>query len=104
MLDEMNDFRLTPTGTLKINAARVAARIFLMPLLVGFTREYPDIKVELTTDDSLVDIVQQGFDAGVRLSGIVEKYDQRGDWPTSEIMCSSNARVLCKIWQTPPSS
>lgn len=73
MLDEMNDFRLTPTGTLKINAARVAARIFLMPLLVGFTREYPDIKVELTTDDSLVDIVQQGFDAGVRLSGIVEK-------------------------------
>ncbi|BBU09788.1 hypothetical protein BE1S17E07_27270 [Escherichia coli] len=35
MLDEMNDFRLTPTGTLKINAARVAARIFLMPLLVG---------------------------------------------------------------------
>ncbi|CTV99681.1 DNA-binding transcriptional regulator [Escherichia coli] len=28
MLDEMNDFRLTPTGTLKINAARVAARIF----------------------------------------------------------------------------
>lgn len=34
MLDEMNDFRLTPTGTLKINAARVAARIFLMPLLV----------------------------------------------------------------------
>ena len=73
MLDEMNDFRLTPTGTLKINAARVAARIFLMPLLVGFTREYPDIKVELTTDDTLVDIVQQGFDAGVRLSGIVEK-------------------------------
>ena len=73
MLDEMNDFRLTPTGTLKINAARVAARIFLMSLLVGFTREYPDIKVELTTDDSLVDIVQQGFDAGVRLSGIVEK-------------------------------
>ncbi|EOJ9357593.1 LysR substrate-binding domain-containing protein, partial [Shigella flexneri] len=73
MLDEMNDFRLTPTGTLKINAARVAARIFLMPLLVGFTREYPDIKVELTTDDSLIDIVQQGFDAGVRLSGIVEK-------------------------------
>ena len=73
MLDEMNDFRLTPTGTLKINAARVAARIFLMPLLVGFTREYPDIKVELTTDDSLVDIVQQGFDAGVRLSCIVEK-------------------------------
>lgn len=57
MLDEMNDFCLTLTGTLKINAAWVAARIFLMFLLVGFTREYFDIKVELTTDDFFVDIV-----------------------------------------------
>ncbi|TMQ79039.1 LysR family transcriptional regulator, partial [Escherichia coli] len=73
MLDECNYFRLTPTGTLQIIAAWEAERIFLMPLLVGFTREYPYIKVELTTDDSLVDIVQQGFDAGVRLLGIVEK-------------------------------
>lgn len=73
MLDEVNNFRLTPIGTLKINAARLAARLFLMPLLVDFTRVYPDIKVEITTDDTLVDIVQQGFDAGIRLSGIVEQ-------------------------------
>ena len=50
----------------------------------------PDIKVELTTDDSLVDIVQQGFDAGVRLSCIVEK-DMISVRIASEIMCS-NAR------------
>lgn len=104
MLDEMNDFRLTPTGTLKINAARVAARIFLMSLLVGFTREYPDIKVELTTDDSLVDIVNRALTLAFDLVASSKRYDQRGDRPASEIMCSSNARVLCKIWQTPPSS
>ncbi|UGS41194.1 LysR family transcriptional regulator [Pseudocitrobacter corydidari] len=73
MLDEVNNFRVAPIGTLKINAARLAARIFLMPLLVQFTRQYPDIKIEVTADDTLVDIVKQGFDAGIRLSSIVEK-------------------------------
>lgn len=73
MLDEMNCFRDTPMGTLKINAARQATRLFLMPLVAGFVRLYPDLKVEITTDDSLANIVQQEFDAGVRLSAIVEK-------------------------------
>ncbi|MBK5074148.1 LysR family transcriptional regulator [Budviciaceae bacterium CWB-B4] len=73
MLDEVNCFRDTPMGTLKINAARQATRLFLMPLVTGFVRQYPDLKVEITTDDSLTNIVQQEFDAGVRLSAIVEK-------------------------------
>lgn len=73
MLDEVNNFRDTPSGTLRFNAARTAARLFLMPLLVGFTRRYPDLKVEVSADDQLVDIVGQGFDAGIRLSAIVEQ-------------------------------
>lgn len=39
----------------------------------GFSRQYPDIKVEITTDDKLADIVGEAFDAGVRPSAIVEK-------------------------------
>lgn len=73
MLDEVNCFRDTPMGTLKINAARLASRLVLMPLVAGFSHEYPDIKVEITTDDKLVDIVQQEFDAGIRLNTTVEK-------------------------------
>jgi DNA-binding transcriptional LysR family regulator len=73
MLDEVNSFRDSPMGTLKINAARLAARLFLMPLVTGFTRQYPDLKVEVTTDDFLVDIVEGQFDAGIRLGAIVEK-------------------------------
>ncbi|NLS54528.1 LysR family transcriptional regulator [Hafnia alvei] len=73
MLDEVNCFRDLPMGTLKINAARVAAKLFLIPLVVGFSRQYPDIKVEITTDDKLADIVGEAFDAGVRPSAIVEK-------------------------------
>lgn len=73
MLDEVNCFRDTPMGTLKINASRLSSRLFLMPLVAGFTRQFPDIKVEITTDDRLVDIVKDGFDAGVRLRATVEK-------------------------------
>lgn len=57
MLDEMNDFRLISIGTFKINVVRVVVRIFLMFLLVGFIREYFDIKVEFIIDDFFVDIV-----------------------------------------------
>lgn len=73
MLDEVNHFRDTPTGTLCINAARIATRLFLMPLLADFSRLYPEIRVEVTASDLLVDIVSQGYDAGIRLTAIVEK-------------------------------
>jgi DNA-binding transcriptional LysR family regulator len=72
-LDEINSFRASPMGTLKINSASLPARLFLMPSIVGFAKTYPDIKVELTTDDKLIDIVKDGFDAGVRLHRTVEK-------------------------------
>lgn len=42
-------------------------------MIAGFSCQYPDIKVEITTDDKLVDIVQQSFDAGIRLDTTVEK-------------------------------
>ncbi|QGH62956.1 LysR family transcriptional regulator [Serratia proteamaculans] len=73
ILDEMNCFRDAPMGTLKINTSRLASRLFLLPIIAGFSRKYPDIKVEITTDDKLIDIVQQEFDAGIRLNNRVEK-------------------------------
>lgn len=72
VLDEVNCFRDTPMGTLKLNTASLFSRLVLIPIVAGFTQQYPDIKVEITTDDRLIDIVQQEFDAGIRLSNIVE--------------------------------
>jgi DNA-binding transcriptional LysR family regulator len=72
MLDEVNSFRTTPMGTLKINTSPLFSRLVLMPLVAGFVRQYPDIKVEVSTDDKLVDIVKQNFDAGIRLSTALE--------------------------------
>ena len=45
----------------------------LQPLLAGFLKAYPDIQIELTNDEGYVDIVERGFDAGVRPGESVQK-------------------------------
>ena len=65
-LDEINGFRDTIQGTLRLNVPRPAARLLLAPMLGGFLKVHPGVKIEITTDDQLVDIVAQGYDAGVR--------------------------------------
>ncbi|HYQ24954.1 LysR family transcriptional regulator [Stenotrophomonas sp.] len=70
-LEEMNQFRDSPTGLLRINAARAAVPNQLGPRLTRFLRAHPDVRLELTENDGLVDIVAEGFDAGVRLHEFV---------------------------------
>lgn len=65
-LDEINGFRDTIQGSLRLNVPRPAARLLLAPLLSGFLKIHPHVTLEVTTDDGLVDIVAQGYDAGVR--------------------------------------
>lgn len=65
-LDQLNDFRDTPRGTLRLNVPRPAARLLLAPLFARFLAAYPQIRLEVVTDDGLVDIVAGGFDAGIR--------------------------------------
>lgn len=66
-LAEVARFRDRPSGRLRINIARTAARMLMGPRLGGFLRAYPDVRVEITCDDGLSDIVAGGFDCGVRL-------------------------------------
>jgi len=65
-LDEVNDFRDSPLGRLRINAPRPACEQVLAPLVCRFLARHPGMQVELVADDALVDIVAAGFDAGVR--------------------------------------
>ncbi|HXP02411.1 MAG TPA: LysR family transcriptional regulator [Luteibacter sp.] len=65
-LEEMNNFRAAPAGTLRINMPRVTAQLVLPGLLPRFLAAYPDIHFEAVDDDSLIDIVASGFDAGIR--------------------------------------
>ena len=58
-------------GLLRINAPRIAVPIALAPVMAEMARRHPDLTIEITTEDGLVDIVAGGFDAGVRLGGMI---------------------------------
>ena len=60
-----------PSGTLRLNTSLGAARMILAPLVLDYLRRYPKAKVELATEGALVDIVGEGFDAGIRLAEFV---------------------------------
>ncbi len=70
-LEEMNHFRAAPAGLLRLNATRAAVATQLRPRLARFLHAHPDVRVELTENDGLVDIVAEGYDAGVRLHEFV---------------------------------
>jgi DNA-binding transcriptional LysR family regulator len=66
-LAALSEPREKPAGTIRITAGEHAADSILWPALVKLLPEYPDIKVELTIDYGLTDIVADRYDAGVRL-------------------------------------
>ncbi|WP_437935570.1 LysR family transcriptional regulator [Sorangium sp. So ce341] len=70
-LEEVHELRDTPSGTLRINTSKGAAQIEVLPMVLEMRRRHPDVRVELVTEDRFVDIVAEGFDAGVRLAEAV---------------------------------
>ncbi len=71
--EQLHAERGRPSGLLRINAARISIAMVLQPLMTGFLQAYPDVKIELTNDEGYIDIVEKGFDAGVRLGESVQK-------------------------------
>lgn len=65
-LVEVDQLREQPSGTLRINAPGPAVDHVLCPLAFAFMKAHPDVKVEIISDAAIIDIVEQGFDAGVR--------------------------------------
>jgi DNA-binding transcriptional LysR family regulator len=60
------------SGRLRINAPRASLPLLINRLLPGFLDLHPDVQLELVGDDGLIDIVEEGFDAGIRLGHIVQ--------------------------------
>ncbi len=61
----------TPSGTIRINAFAAGAREVLHPLLLRFLRRYPQVHIDLVTEGRIVDIVEAGFDLGLRSADLV---------------------------------
>jgi len=68
----ISEFGQRPSGLLRISAPRLAYPVVLAPVLPGFMKSYPEIEVEISLEDTLTDIVQSRFDAGIRLGATVE--------------------------------
>jgi DNA-binding transcriptional LysR family regulator len=66
-MDAVTSHRDTPAGTLRINTSVGAARMILTPLILEYLKLYPDMRVDLVTEGRLIDIVVDGFDAGIRI-------------------------------------
>ena len=69
-LDVVNGYRDRPAGTLKLNVPVSAARLVLPRIVPRFLAAYPDIRLEIIGEDSFVDVIAAGCDAGIR-------YDER---------------------------
>src|SRR3981189_963706 len=72
-LEALSALRDKPAGTIRISAGEHAVNAILSPALTKFLPRYPDIKVEITIDHALTDIVAQRYDAGVRSGEQVAK-------------------------------
>src|SRR5262249_11362203 len=66
-LDALNQFRDTPFGKVRINAPNSIAPFVLGPVIGPLIRRNPNLELEIVATDRLVDIVDEGFDAGIRL-------------------------------------
>jgi DNA-binding transcriptional LysR family regulator len=69
-LDVVNRFRDKPAGTLRLNVPISAVRLVLPRIVPRFLAAYPEIRLEVVADDSFIDVLGAGFDAGIR-------YDER---------------------------
>lgn len=69
-LDVVNGFRDRPAGSLRLNVPVSAARLVLPAIVPPFLEAYPDIRLEVITEESFVDVLAAGCDAGIR-------YDER---------------------------
>lgn len=71
--EELTDSAERPSGHLRLTLPRAAYFFVLQPVLGGFLRAHPQITVEVSLSAALVDIVGEGFDAGIRFGHMVAR-------------------------------
>jgi DNA-binding transcriptional LysR family regulator len=72
-MEQAGSHRDTPSGTLRINTSAGAAHQIMTPIILEYLRRYPDMTVDIVTEGRFVDIVADGFDAGIRLAESVPR-------------------------------
>jgi DNA-binding transcriptional LysR family regulator len=70
---QVRRYRERPAGVVRIHAFRSAARTYVEPILAALAEAYPDVVLNLTLDDEVVDVVAGGFDVAIRIGEVIEK-------------------------------
>lgn len=72
-LDGLNEERERTRGRVRLNVPRPALRLVLMPRLAQWAHRYPDVELDIVSNDAVVDIVEAGFDAGMRFGELLQQ-------------------------------
>jgi DNA-binding transcriptional LysR family regulator len=72
-LDKLSGLRDKPVGRVRLVTPRLAAMMVIAPRMKSFAQDYPDIVLDVTTDESPMDIVAGGYDAGIHFGEYIQK-------------------------------
>jgi DNA-binding transcriptional LysR family regulator len=72
-VEALGELREKPAGTIRITCSDDAIELYIRPMLSGFLQSYPDITLELFVDYGFTNIVEERFDAGIRLGEAISK-------------------------------
>ncbi|MEH2482290.1 DNA-binding transcriptional LysR family regulator [Nitrobacteraceae bacterium AZCC 2146] len=88
---EAREMRSRPRGRLRVTAPISFGTVCLAPLLIHYTQENPEVSLELTLDDRVIDIAKEGFDAAIRIGALPDSSNltARPLRPWRRILCAS---------------
>ncbi len=70
-LEIVNRFRDAPLGRVRLSVPNDAADHLVAPVLATFVERYPDVEIEVSVSNRMIDVIEGGFDAGIRYGGTV---------------------------------
>jgi DNA-binding transcriptional LysR family regulator len=72
-LGDAQRYGARPAGTVRVHSFRFSAARFITPILAEFSAAYPEITLDITLNEEVVDIVGSGFDAAIRIGELIER-------------------------------
>lgn len=72
-IGQVRRYRERPSGIVRVHSFRAAAELYIEPMLAAFARDFPDVVLDITLDDAVVDLVAGGFDAAIRIGEVIDR-------------------------------
>ena len=70
-IEDLNRFRDSPSGLIRLNVMQDAALHLVSPVLPTLAERYPDVRLDISVSNRMIDVIAEGFDAGIRYEGTV---------------------------------